>query len=230
MARNVRPELLVSRENELGVERGDDFEVLLNFDFNVVMRVDFGETSGAIYEVLQQNEESRLCFVTTDDSQTSRTFVRAINKVLRTDLRCLLRDGSLGALLIKKARERRQRGPIPYKTACSILGRQPGTDTWVFGPKLFVEGVSGSLIQSTNSDLVWLDGMCPTALRAPTTQYAPGPSMPLQTGSEQALTSLVAALRAASLNNYVPSIGEFQVLLRLVCSSSYRLTVYPFPV
>ena len=81
------------------------------------------------------------------DSQTSRTFVRAINKVLRTinkvlrtDLRCLLHDGSLGALLIKKGT---RTTTTAYKTACSILGRQPGTDTWVFGPKLFVEGISG---------------------------------------------------------------------------------------
>ena len=105
------------------------------------MRVNFGETSGAIYEVLQQNEESRLCFVTTDDSQTSRTFVRAINKVLRTinkvlrtinkvlrtDLRCLLHDGSLGALLIKKGT---RTTTTAYKTAEGKQGNHVQFYTW----------------------------------------------------------------------------------------------------
>lgn len=38
----------------------------------------------------------RDCFVTTDDSQATKTFLKAINKVLCADLRCILCDSSLG--------------------------------------------------------------------------------------------------------------------------------------
>ena len=42
---------------------------------------------------------SRNCFVTTDDSQATKSFLKALNKVLSADLRCILCDSSLGKFL-----------------------------------------------------------------------------------------------------------------------------------
>lgn len=39
---------------------------------------------------------NRNCFVLTDDSQSSHTFVRVLNKVLSASLHCLLCDASFG--------------------------------------------------------------------------------------------------------------------------------------
>ncbi len=73
--------------------------------------------SGAVYRVCIPGEEERWmntpyapcnfiysrfpsacreCFVSTDDSQATRTFLKALNKVLSADHRCSLCDASLG--------------------------------------------------------------------------------------------------------------------------------------
>ena len=41
----------------------------------------------------------RECFVTTSDSQSTRTFLKAANQVLASDLRCILCDSSFGMFM-----------------------------------------------------------------------------------------------------------------------------------
>lgn len=121
MARKISPEQLTEQDGELGVfktiktsnGREQRFETILNFNFDVVCRVSFGRGngSGALYKIRVPGEEPRYnkmlliscsyrlrreCFVTTGDSQSTRTFLRACNQVLATDLRCLLCDASFG--------------------------------------------------------------------------------------------------------------------------------------
>ena len=60
-ARKVSPEVLVERDGELGVMKGDKFEAMLNFDFEILGKVSLGTRagSGAVYKVKIAGEEPR---------------------------------------------------------------------------------------------------------------------------------------------------------------------------
>lgn len=46
MARKVAPEKLLNVDGELGIQKGECFETLLNFDFTIKCTVSFGCQSG----------------------------------------------------------------------------------------------------------------------------------------------------------------------------------------
>ena len=60
-ARKVSPDLLIKRNGELGIQKLDNFETLLNFDFDIVCKVslDTQSGSGAVYRVHILDEEPR---------------------------------------------------------------------------------------------------------------------------------------------------------------------------
>lgn len=60
-ARKVSPEMLIKRDGELGIVKGEKFEVLLNFDFELTCKVALGTRagSGAIYRIQITGEQPR---------------------------------------------------------------------------------------------------------------------------------------------------------------------------
>ena len=64
-ARKVSPEMLIKRDGELGVVKGENFEALLNFDFELICKVSLGTRagSGAVYRVQIAGEQPRYTYI-----------------------------------------------------------------------------------------------------------------------------------------------------------------------
>ena len=98
----------------------------------------------------------RDCFVSTDDNQTVRSFVRAAsNSKSHPHLQWAKIADKLWSLYMLNMSKEYQRNPNRLqKTLVSRVGRQPNSNTWVLSPDVQVDH-HGQLIPKRHQKFYW---------------------------------------------------------------------------
>lgn len=96
----------------------------------------------------------RKCFVSTDDTQTLRSFVRAASSS-HPHLQCAkINDTLWGLYTLGLTKAYCQSAQSKWKTLVSCIGRQPESDVWVFSPSIQVD-INGKEVPLHEQEFYW---------------------------------------------------------------------------
>ena len=94
----------------------------------------------------------RNCFVSTDEAQTIRSFVRAASHPRIQFAR--VNETLWGLYILRKNKEYTQSEDYCIKTLVLCIGKQPNSSTWVLNSNLQLEG-NGQLIPEKEQNYFW---------------------------------------------------------------------------
>lgn len=96
----------------------------------------------------------RKCFVSTEDSQTLRSFVRAASSSHPNLQYAKISDTVWGLHILTMSKAYAQSVDYRVKTMVSNVGRQPKSNVWVFSDSLQIDGM-GQIILPEDQTFYW---------------------------------------------------------------------------
>lgn len=97
----------------------------------------------------------RSCFISNEDSLSLTSFCRAASVVHPDIRRSKIPDNLWSQFIFEMAENFCQRPDHRKKKMVTCVGRQPGSDIWVFGPELQVDH-RGKQIKKDYEEYYWL--------------------------------------------------------------------------
>lgn len=98
--------------------------------------------------------DCRDCFITNDDAQTLRSFVRAASKVHPNLQHAKISDSLWSLYTLKLSKEYMKSGTCTQKILVSCVGKQPRSSDWVLSPDVQIN-CDGQVIPLHEQKFFW---------------------------------------------------------------------------
>ena len=96
----------------------------------------------------------RDCFISNDDAQTLKSFVRAASKIHPNLQHAKISDSLWSLYTLKLSKEFSRSGTYAQKTLVSCVGKQPRSTNWVLSPDVQIN-CDGHLIPPAEQKFFW---------------------------------------------------------------------------